>query len=52
MPMGNALQVVVIRILSESAVEQSPRQIVNSVLLVFYGLGDDFGVEMVMKLVV
>lgn len=49
MAMCDALEVVVIWVLGESAVEESPRQIIYGVLFVFNGFGDDFCVEVIVK---
>ena len=46
------LQVVVVRILRHPSVQECPREIIHSVLLVFNRLGDHLGIEMVVKAVI
>ena len=52
MSVGDALHVVVVGVLSHSAVEEGPGEIVHGILLVLDGLGHDLGVEMIMQTVV
>lgn len=46
------LQVVVVGVLGHTAVEERPGQVVDGVLLVLHGLGDNLGVEVVMEAVI
>lgn len=46
------LQVVVVGVLGHAAVEECPRQVVHSVLLVLHSLGYNLGIEVVMEAVV
>lgn len=46
------LQVVVVGVLGHAAVEECPRQVVHSVLLVLHCLGDNLSIEVVMEAVV
>lgn len=46
------LQVVVVGVLGHTAVEECPRQVVHSVLLVLHGLGDNLCIEVVVEAVV
>lgn len=51
-PMRDPLQVVVVRVLRESPVQERPRQVVDGVLLVLDGLRDDLCVKVVVHPVV
>lgn len=46
------LQVVVVGVLGHPAVEERPRQVVHSVLLVLHSFGDNLGIEVVVEAVV
>lgn len=47
--MGLTLQVVVVGVLGHTAVKECPCQVVDSILLVLYCLGDDLSIEMVVE---
>ena len=47
--MGHTLEVVVVGILSHPAVEEGPGEIVDSILLVLDGLGDDLCVKVIVQ---
>jgi hypothetical protein len=51
-PMTHSLKIVVVGILSHPSVQKGPRQVVDSVLLVFNCFGHDFSVEMIVKAMV
>lgn len=46
------LQVVVVGILRHPAVQEGPSEVIHCILLVFDGLGDDLGIEVVVHAVV
>lgn len=46
------LQVVVVGVLGHPAVQEGPGEVIHRVLLVFYGLGDNLSVEVVVHAVV
>ena len=52
MSVCDTLQVVVIRILCHSPVDECPGEVVHRVLLVLYSLSHDFGVEVIVQKVV
>lgn len=43
------MQVVVVGVLGHTAVKECPCQVVDSILLVLYCLGDDLSIEMVVE---
>lgn len=46
------LQVVIVGVLRHSSVQERPGQIIHSILFVFYSLGDNFSIEVVMHAVI
>lgn len=48
----STLQVVIVWILGEAAIEEGPSEVVYCVLCVLNGTGDDLGVKMVLQQVV